>query len=310
MRNPQHLATFATVVACGSISAAAQRMGCGKSVVSRQLAQLEQELGARLLQRSTRRLALTEIGQMVLQQARQIEQALVSIDELTEQFSQQVRGRLRVTCSMAGRSLIMPLVAEFVQRYPQVNVHLTFEDQLVDLIAQQVDVAIRASHMADSSLIARKLADNRNLLVAAPSYLARAGTPQHPDELAQHACLLYAQGTRVWDEWQLGGPGGPYKIQVHGPLCINDGGALLDATRIGCGILSIGRLLVQQQLASGELVPVLPDYPSMAGAPIYAVYPARDWLALKSSAFVSFLQEKFAQPLSAAPTTTGVGLTP
>lgn len=294
MRNPQHLATFATVVACGSISAAAQRMGCGKSVVSRQLAQLEQELGARLLQRSTRRLALTEIGQMVLQQARQIEQALVSIDELTEQFSQQVRGRLRVTCSMAGRSLLMPLVAEFVQRYPQVSVDLTFEDQMVDLIANQIDVAIRAGHLADSSLIARKLADNRNRLVAAPAYLARAGVPQHPHDLALHACLLYMQGARVWDEWQLGGPGGPYKVAVHGPLCINDGGALLDACRIGCGILSLGGRLVAQSLASGELVSVLPDYPSLAGAPIYAVYPARTWLALKSAAFVDFLQEKFA----------------
>lgn len=295
MRNPQHLAVFATVVKAGSISAAALQLGCGKSVVSRQLAQLEQELGTRLLQRSTRKLALTEIGQMVLQQARQIERALLSIDELTDQFQQQVRGTLRVSCSMAGRAMMVPLIVEFTARYPQVSVSLQLEDRLVDLIEQQVDVAIRASQMSDSSLIARKLTNNPNLLVAAPAYLARAGTPQHPHELRQHACLLYAQGARVWNEWQLGGPGGPYKIEVQGPLQINDGGALVGAAVLGGGILSIGRILVADALADGQLQPVLPDYPSLAGAPIYAVYPARDWLALKTSAFVNFLVEKFEQ---------------
>lgn len=294
MRNPQHLAVFATVVQAGSISAAAQQLGCGKSVVSRQLAQLEQELGARLLQRSTRKLALTEIGQMVLQQARQIERALHSIDELTDRFQQQVRGTLRVSCSMAGRGIMVPLIADFTQQYPLVSVSLQLEDKLVDLIEQQVDVAIRASQMADSSLIARKLTNNPNQLVAAPTYLARAGVPQHPHDLRQHACLLYAQGTRVWNEWQLGGPGGPYKIEVQGPMQINDGGALVSAAILGCGILSAGRILVADGLASGQLVPVLPDYPSLAGSPIYAVYPARDWLALKTSAFVNFLVDRFA----------------
>jgi DNA-binding transcriptional LysR family regulator len=295
MRNPQHLAVFATVVKAGSISAAALQLGCGKSVVSRQLAQLEQELGTRLLQRSTRKLALTEIGQMVLQQARQIERALLSIDELTDQFQQQVRGTLRVSCSMAGRAMMVPLIVEFTARYPQVSVSLQLEDRLVDLIEQQVDVAIRASQMNDSSLIARKLTNNPNLLVAAPAYLARAGTPQHPHELRQHACLLYSQGARVWNEWHLGGPGGPYKIEVQGPLQINDGGALVGAAVLGGGILSIGRILVADAVANGQLQPILPDYPSLAGAPIYAVYPARDWLALKTSAFVNFLVEKFEQ---------------
>ncbi len=294
MRNPQHLAIFSAVVQAGSISAAAQRLGCGKSVVSRQLAKLEEELGARLIQRSTRRLALTEIGQLVLQQAHQIERAMQQIDEVSNQFQQQVRGQLRVSCSMAGRNRMVPLIAEFTRLYPMVSVSLQLEDQMVDLIASQVDVAIRAGQMVDSGLIARKLSNNPNLLVAAPAYLARAGTPKHPQDLRQHACLLYTQGTRVWNEWQLGGPGGPYKIDVAGPLQINDGGALVNAACIGCGILSAGRMLVADEVATGQLVPVLPDYPSLASAPIYAVYPARDWLALKTASFVNFLVEKFA----------------
>ncbi|MBI3229398.1 MAG: LysR family transcriptional regulator [Burkholderiales bacterium] len=293
MANPAHLAVFATVVKTGSISAAAKQLGCGKSVVSRQLAKLEEELGARLLQRSTRRLALTEIGQMVLQEAQQIERALHNIDHLSEQFQQEVCGLLRVSCSVAGRAKMVPIIAAFMARYPKVSVNLQLEDHIVDLIANQIDVAIRAAHLADSSLVARKLTDNHNLLVAAPAYLARAGQPTHPQDLRTHACLVYTQGMRAWNEWNLGGPGGPYKVQVNSALQINDGGALVNAALLGCGILSAGRLLVRDYLETGELQQVLVDYPSLASAPIYAVYPARQGLALKTSCFVQFLVEYF-----------------
>lgn len=293
MRNPQHLAVFACIVQTGSISAAASLLGCGKSVVSRQLAMLEEELGARLIQRSTRRLALTEIGQMVLREAQQIERALNNIEHLSEQMQQEVCGLLRVSCSVAGRGKLVPIIAEFLARYPKVSVSLQLEDSLIDLIEQQIDVAIRSANLADSSLVARKLTENRNLLVAAPSYLAQRGRPQHPHDLSQHACLLYQQGTRVWNQWNLGGPGGPYQINVSGPLQINDGSALITAACLGSGILSIGQMLVSAYIASGELEQVLPDYPSLAGAPVYAVYPARDLLAMKTAKFVEFLQEKF-----------------
>lgn len=295
MPNPAHLAVFATVVKAGSISAAAQQLGCGKSVVSRQLAQLEEELGARLLQRSTRRMALTEIGQMVLQEAQQIERALHNIEHLSEQFQQEVAGQLRVSCSMAGRSKLVPIIAAFLAQYPKVSVNLQLDDLLVDLIASQTDVAIRAAHMADSSLVARKLTDNHNLLVAAPAYLSRAGMPQHPHDLHTHACLVYAQGARAWNEWNLGGPGGPYKITVNSALQINDGGALVNAAVLGCGILSAGRILLSDYLASGQLQQVLPEYPSLVSAPVYAVYPARQGLALKTSCFVQFLVDHFAK---------------
>ncbi|OGB23639.1 MAG: LysR family transcriptional regulator [Burkholderiales bacterium RIFCSPLOWO2_02_FULL_57_36] len=294
MLNPQHLAIFAAIVQAGSISRAATQLGCGKSVLSRQLARLEADLGARLIQRSTRRLALTEIGEMVLQEAQQIDRALTNIEQLTDQYQQQVRGVLRVSCSMAGRRQIVPLLVEFTALYPQVKVALQLEDHLVDLIAEQIDVAIRASSLSDSSLVARKLTDNPRIVVASPAYLARAGTPQTAAELAHHACLIYASGGRVFDEWTFSGEDGPYKVRVNGPLQINDGGALVTAATAGCGVLLIPRKLVAEELARGELLEILSHCTLPPGAPIYAVYPARDGLALKTSAFVAFLLERMA----------------
>jgi DNA-binding transcriptional LysR family regulator len=292
MFNPQRLAIFATIIQAGSISAAAIQLRCGKSVVSRQLAKLEEELGARLIQRSTRRLALTEIGDQVLHEARQIERALANIAHLSEQHHQQVRGVLRVSCSMAGRRQLVPLLAEFTARYPQVKVALRLEDHMVDLIAEQIDVAIRTSSLVDSTLIARKLSSNPNVIVAAPSYLARAGTPDTPASLQQHACLVYAVGTRVYDEWAFIGAHGQYTVRVDGPLQMNDGGALVTAAAAGVGILRLPRPLVADELASGALVQVLADCVMPPGQSNYAVYPARDFLALKTAAFVDFLIEK------------------
>jgi DNA-binding transcriptional LysR family regulator len=292
MLNPQRLAIFATIIRAGSISAAAVELRCGKSVVSRQLARLEQDLGARLIQRSTRRLALTEIGDQVLREAQQIERALGNIERLTEQHLQEVRGLLRISCSMAGRRQLVPLLAEFTARYPQVKVALRLEDHMVDLIAEQIDVAIRTTSLVDSTLIARKLSGNPNVIVAAPSYLARAGTPESVESLQHHACLVYAVGGRVYDEWTFMGPDGQFTVRVDGPLQMNDGGALVTAATAGVGILRVPRPLVADELASGVLVQVLADCVMPPGQSNYAVYPARDFLALKTAAFVDFLIEK------------------
>jgi DNA-binding transcriptional LysR family regulator len=294
MLNPQHLAIFAAIVKAGSISAAAVRMGQSKSVLSRQLARLEQDLGARLIQRSTRKLALTEIGALVLREARQIDSSLVNIAQLTDQHQQQVRGVLRVSCSMAGRSQVVPLLVQFTARYPDVKVALMLDDRLVDLIEEQIDVAIRVSVMADSSLIARKLVDNPRVLVAAPSYIAREGSPATPQQLKDHACLCYAVGGKVFDEWTFVGSDGQYKVKVDGPIQINDGGALVTTAVAGGGIALTSARMVSGELARGELVALLPGFPLLPAPPIYAVYPARDWLAPKTSTFIAFLQEALA----------------
>lgn len=292
MLNPQYLATFSMIVRAGSISKAAAQLGQGKSVVSRQLAKLEQDLGARLIQRSTRRLTLTEIGEHVYQETLQIDKSLANIEQMTGQHQSEVKGRLRVTCPMPAMNRLVPLMAKFALLYPQIAFTLLVEDRLVDLIAEQIDVAIRVAHLEDSSLIARKLTDSQRILSASPAYLARAGVPQQAQDLLQHSCLVYVGVGRMFDEWTLMRDGISNKIKVGGVFQSNNGVALINAAVAGAGILLIDRLLVAKYLASGELLPVLPDYSLMHGSPIYVVYPARDWLALKTATFVAFLQER------------------
>lgn len=262
-------------------------------MLSRQLARLESDLGARLLQRSTRRLTLTEIGELVLTQARQIDRAVSNIEQMTGQYQNEVMGRLRVTCprplSQVG---LMPLLVEFAQRHPKVEVALTVTDQMVDLIAEHVDVAIRVAHLEDSSLVTRKLTDTTRILVAAPSYLARRGAPTEPNDLLQHDCLVYSSGGRALDEWGFERNGVTTLVQVQGRIQIDDGLALVAAAKAGGGFILINSLMVAEELAQGDLVSVLPEYGFRPGQPIYLVYPARSWLAHKTKVLIEFLQER------------------
>lgn len=291
--NPQRLAHFSAIVHAGSISKAALKLGIGKSVLSRQLAKLEDELGTRLIQRSTRRLTLTEIGELVFAEALHIDQAVANIEQLTEQHQSEVKGRLRVTCpGPLGQLYLVPLLVEFTAAYPNIEVSLSVEDRMVDLIAEHIDVALRVAHLEDSTLVARKLSDNPRVLVAAPSYLARRGKPQVPTDLQAHDCLVYSSGARVFDEWWFIKDGISVPVRVPGKIQINDGMALVAGALAGGGLTLIDRLLVAHELAIGSLVPLLLDYQLRAGQPVYAVYPARPWLALKTSTFVAFLQER------------------
>ncbi len=291
--NPQRLAMFSAIVHAGSISKAALTLGVGKSVLSRQLAKLEDDLGTRLIQRSTRRLTLTEIGELVFAEARHIDRAVANIEQLTEQHQSEVKGRLRVTCPRPlGQRYLVPLLVEFTQRYPKVEIHLTVDDRMVDLIAEHIDVALRVAHLEDSTLVARRLCDNPRVLVASPDYLARRGTPQEPNDLLNHNCLLYSSGARVFDEWSFMKDGVSTAIRVPSSIQINDGMALVAAAVAGGGAMVIDRLLAAQEIADGTLVPLLSDYSLRPGQPVYAVYPARSWLAFKTATFLAFLQER------------------
>lgn len=300
MLNPQLLATFATIVSAGSISAAAVRLGCGKSVVSRQLARLEADLGVRLIQRTTRTLTLTEVGKEVLAQAQHIEQALRNVADISGQFQQAVRGPLRIACPRPlGQRHLVPMITEFTQLHPLVEVTLLVEDRLTDLVAEHIDVAIRVAHLDDSSLVATQLADNPRVLVAAPAYLAHAGTPTTPQDLAQHACVLWTRNQRVYNEWTFTNDAScTTQVRVQGRVHINDGMALAASVCSGAGVAVLDRALVEQELASGELVPLLSAYRLPPGPPIHAVYPARQWLALNTATFLAFLKLKFNSNLS------------
>jgi DNA-binding transcriptional LysR family regulator len=299
MLNPQLLTTFSAIVSAGSISAAATRLGCGKSVLSRQLARLEADLGARLIQRTTRKLTLTEVGKVVLLEAQQIDRALSNVAQISGQFQQEVRGPLRVACPRPlGQRHLVPLITEFTRLHPLVEVTLLVEDRMSDLIAEQIDVAIRVAHLEDSTLVARKLADNPRVLVAAPAYLARAGVLTVPEDLVHHECLLWTRENRVYDEWPFSLNGTTTLVRVHGRIRMIDGMALVATACSGAGVTLLDRLLVEPELASGELVELLPAYRLPAGPPLYAVYPARQWLALNTATFVEFLlSRRFAERL-------------
>jgi DNA-binding transcriptional LysR family regulator len=296
MLNSQLLTTYSAIVSAGSISAAAARLGCGKSVVSRQLARLEADLGARLIQRTTRTLTLTEVGKAVWAQAQQVEQALRNVADISGQFQQVVRGPLRVACPQPlGQRHLVPMITEFMQLHPLVEITLLVEDRLADLVAEHIDVAIRVAHLDDSSLVATQLADNPRLLVAAPAYLARAGTPATPQDLLQHECVLWTRHQRVYNEWSFTDEAGQTtQVQVRGRIQINDGMALVASVCSGAGISVLDRALVEHELARGELVTVLPQHRLPPGPPIHAVYPARQWLPLNTSTFLAFLKAKFS----------------
>lgn len=291
--NSQRLAIFSAIVQAGSISKAAARLGCGKSVVSRQLSRLEEELGTRLIQRSTRRLTLTEVGELVFHESQQIDRALANIEQVTGQFQQQVKGILRVACPLPlGQRHLVPLIVDFTAMYPEIEVILMVEDRLVDLIGEHIDLAIRVSHLEDSTLVARKLADNQRVLVASPAYLARRGTPKTPADLVGHDCAVFNRGGTVYNDWHFSHDGTEIAVRVSGKIQTNNGMALAAAVCAGAGLTALDKLLVMKELATGELVEVMPGYTPRPGASIYAVYPARDWLALKTATFVAFLQER------------------
>jgi DNA-binding transcriptional LysR family regulator len=292
---------FSAIVHAGSISKAAATLGIDKSVLSRQLARLEDELGTRLIQRSTRRLTLTEIGELVFAEARHIDRAVANIEQLTEQHQSEVKGRLRITCPRPlGQRYLVPLLVEFTLTYPKVEVALSVDDRMVDLIAEHIDVALRVAHLEDSTLVARKLCDNPRVLVASPAYLARRGVPLAPNDLLGHDCLRYSSAAQVFDEWSFMRDGVTTAVRVSGKIQINDGMALVAAGVAGGGVMVIDRLLVSQELAEGSLVQLLPDYHLRPGQPVYAVYPARPWLAFKTATFVAFLQERLFSEVTVA----------
>lgn len=295
------LMLFARIAQYGSLSGAAASLGVSRSAVSKQLANFESEIGARLIQRTTRKLALTELGEQVLREAQRVETALNAVESITDDFRQQIRGKLRISCSSSlGRVLLLPLLMEFSARHPDIELELGLEDRFVDLVAEQVDAAIRIGHLSDSSLIARRLGELSWQVCASPSYLDTHGYPTTPADLSQHACLYYRNSQRAMNTWKFmeKNKGTLHDVKVQGPLAINDACALVDAAISGLGILLIDKALVEEPIAKQQLVPLLSDFPPAPGFPVYVVYPARDYLPAKTLAFVDFLMEFLKPKLS------------
>lgn len=291
--NMQGLVLFSHINRQGSLSAAAQLLSMSRSSVSKQLAALERKIGSRLLNRTTRKIVLTDVGRQVLQEAHKVELALRAIEHISEDSQSVIEGALNVSCASAqGRVHLVPLIARFLERYPKVNVNLQLEDRFIDMVAENMDVSIRIGYLPDSTLIARKLGDLSGVLCASPEYLSDAPPLKTPRDLLHHRCLFYRNSKLAMNSWSFISDEGEESVTVSGPLTINDPGALISAALAHAGILLIDKGLLGDTIREGKLVPVLTGYQSIGSLPMYVVYPEREFIPAKTRALVDFLLEQ------------------
>jgi DNA-binding transcriptional LysR family regulator len=283
--------SFVRVVESGSFVAASERLGLSTSSLSRQIADLEQHLGARLLNRTTRRLSLTESGQAFYERAVSLLNDLAEAETLAGQAAAKPRGTLRLTCphNMAERR-IAPAIASFVERYPDVTFDLTVTDRTIDLIDEGLDLAIRVGDVGSDRLVARRLGQTELIMCAAPAYLRRRGTPATPSDLATHDALTYAYSPRSWRLRDREGK--LHEVRVAGSLHANNGDVLCAAAVAGLGIVCAPDFMVGDAIAAGQLERVLPAFEAMR-ADIWAVYPSQRHLSLKVRLFVDHMARQF-----------------
>jgi len=291
------LVVFHSVVRHSSFAKAAEELALSPSGVSRIVTRLEERLGVRLVQRTTRSLSLTEAGSAFHARATQILEDLQEAEAEVQKATTQPRGNLRVTASlMFGQRYVMPLLEEILERFPDLSIDLTLTNRFVDIIDEGIDLAIRIGALSDSRLIARRLCSNQRVLVASPRYIASHGAPGHPEELSQHECIIYT-GFAKPREWKLLGPDGPVSVSVSGRVATNNMEVVDDTSKRGLGISVGPTMSAYHALLSGELVRVLDDYTFEPSA-IFAVYPSARQLSTKVRAVVDFLVEKFQDPPS------------
>ena len=285
---------FSAVVDASSFVAAADSLGMSKAAVSRYVSELEQRLGVRLMHRTTRKLSLTPEGEVFLARCRDILASIESSEAEISTRSVTASGLLKVSVpvSFVIRHLA-PLWSEFLSDHPQVTLDVQLADRVIDLVDEGFDLAVRIARLPDSSLISRQLASTRLVLCAAPSYLKRRGTPAHPSELAQHDVLGYSL-MAMGDQWQFTGPEGPVSVKVRPRMWTNNGDSCVAAALQGSGIQLQPTFLIDDELASGQLVEILPQFRSVELG-IYAVYPSRKFVLPKVRAMVEFLANELGQ---------------
>lgn len=287
------MAFFSLLARLGSFSATAREMNVTTPAISKRLALMEARLGVQLLNRTTRRISLTPEGEMYLAHARRI---LADIDDMEQQVCSSAaapKGLLRVNATLGfGRSNIAPLISQFVQRFPEVQVQLQLTVNPPPLGDDAFDVCIRFGEPPDARVIARKIAPNRRLLCATPAYLAQHGTPMVPNDLARHNCIGIRQGDEAYGVWRLSAGKRVETVKVRGNLSTNDGEIAVNWALDGHGILMRAEWDIARYLRSGRLVQVLESY-RLPPADIHAVYPQRHQLSARVRAFVDFVAADF-----------------
>ncbi len=281
---------FVAIVADGSFTAAARRLGVSKSHVSRQIQALEDRLGARLLDRTTRTVRPTDAGLEFNTRALKVLAELDEAERAVRDLQSEPRGVLRVGAPVSfGLRYVAPAVASFMSRWPELRVEASYSDERVDVIGDGFDVVVRIGQLADSSLIVRRLARTRAHIVGSPAYFDRHGAPETPDALADHACLRYAHQLSGHG-WTLWGPDGERTVRIDGPLLADNGDALLVAACAGLGLAYMPDFFVGEDVASGALRTALDDWTTRE-VPVAALYPHNRHLSAKVRLFVDHLAE-------------------
>lgn len=258
------------------------------------LAAMEKRIGARLLNRSTRKISLTPEGEIYLQHATRLTKELRELDELVTGHGRSPRGLLRVNVPLGfGRTVIAPLVSSFTAQFPDVEVLLEVTDRPVDLIAKGFDLAIRFGELPDTRLNARRLMSNRRFICASPAYLEKHGTPKSLTDLARHRCIVHRQNDDAYGVWKFLVDGQTDIVKVHGALSSNDGDIVQGWALDGQGIVIRSEWDVTKYLASGRLRRILPDF-ALPSADLYAYYPSKQNLPARVRAFINFLVEHLA----------------
>lgn len=292
------LLVFAKVVQAGSFTVAARGLRMPKSTVSRKVSELEERVGAQLLQRTTRKLRLTDVGQAYYEHCARIVAEAEQAELAVTRMQAAPHGLLRVTAPLTF-NFLGPIVAEFLKRYPEVQLELVCTDRSVDLVEEGFDVAVRAGRLADSSLIARKLGDIARVVVAAPEYLEQRGVPKSPKDLERHDCLVFGAGMEG-NVWTLHSGSRSVQVSVRARLVVNEPDMLRAVALGGAGVTLLPTLLNAADLSAGRLRRILPDW-SSSGAPVHAVYPGSRHHSPKVMAFVDFLRERWPEPSSGTP---------
>ncbi|MGZ9043343.1 MAG: LysR family transcriptional regulator [Telluria sp.] len=289
----RQISTFVEVVARGSLSAAARAEGIAPAMIGRRLDALEARLGVKLLQRTTRKLALTNEGAAFLEDCQRILAELEEAESAVAERSARASGHLLVSAPAGfGRQHVAPLLPSFLSEHRDVTINLNLTDRLVDVVGEGIDVAIRISGMTDSSLVGVKLADNQRVLVASPAYLRRCGTPGTLDDLAKHNCLaISSEGSQRG--WSFSDNGKIVTLKVAGNMVCNDGAVLHDWALAGKGLAWRSMWEVGSDIEAGRLRTVLGQF-AAPGNDIYAVFAQRRHLPLRIRAFVDFLRHTYA----------------
>jgi len=291
----QAIVAFTRVVETGSFARAAERLDLSVSAVSRQVAELEAHLDARLLNRTTRRLSLTEAGQAFHERCVQLLADLEEAEQAAQAGTARPRGTLRLTCAVTfGERHLAPAIAQFAVRYPEVRLDVALSDRAVDLVDEGFDAAVRIGQVGSQNLVGRKVGATRLICCAAPSYLKRRGEPKKPEDLPSHACLAYDYSPlrNVWTFRDRGG--GDRSVRIEGPIHANSGRFLAALAVEGVGIAFEPDFIVGPDLREGRLLPLLTGFEAQPGN-IYVVYPSRRHLSAKVRAFADFLTEQFAR---------------